>query len=65
MKRVNYDEDGVGKDVAELKDLYERCKPLVEYMRDNLTPNDALVITDKQAKIFKGALSVPVPFQWE
>lgn len=59
------DKDDVKKDVSDLKDLYDRCKPLVEYMRDNFTPNDSLVITDKQAKIFKGDKSVPVPFQWE
>lgn len=54
------------KNLAELKQLYKLCKPLVEYMQENNTMHDLLVITDSSAKIFKGDMSVPIPIEeWD
>lgn len=57
-------EEETKKQLAELREFHELCKPLIEYMRKKLTPNDAILITNSQAQIFKCDMCVPADFRW-
>lgn len=53
------------KTLEKLKRFHDLCKPLVEYMQENYTPHDQLVITDSRATIFKGDMDTPIPLKWK
>lgn len=43
-----------------LDELHRVCLPVVEYMKKNCSPHDAIVITDEQYKIVADEVVVPV-----
>ncbi len=61
----NFNDEKTKKQLAELKNFQELCKPLIKYLRENFTSNDAILITDNQAQIFRSQMSVPTKFKFE
>ena len=51
----------VGMMSNDLKELFEVCKPVVEYMRKNYCPHDTLLITQSHAEIVSGQKCVQFP----
>lgn len=44
----------------EINTLKRICIPVVEFMRENCSPHDTLIITDEQFKIVTDSICVPV-----
>lgn len=53
------------KQLAELKKFHELCKPIVEYLKENFTSNDAILIIDSQAQVLTSQMGVPTKFKFE
>ena len=61
------------KQLAELKNFHDLCKPIVEYLKENFTSNFAVFIANGQANIFcRGddsnsfeCVSVPTKFKFK
>lgn len=50
---------------AEMAELYSKCKPLVEYMRQKYLADDALVITSGRVTLYKQFIDIPLICQSE
>ncbi len=43
-----------------LTELYESCKPVLEYLRNNFNPHVSVVITGESIKVVETEISVPI-----
>lgn len=46
-------------DFEKIEEFHKLCEPLIEYLRENLTPHDCIIIRDGGAEIFSGKMFVP------
>ena len=45
--------------LAKLKELHELSKPLIQYMQENCTMDENLVINERGATVYSARFSVP------
>ena len=46
-------------ELEKIEDFHKLCKPLMEYLRENFTPHDRIIIRDSGAEFFSGKAFVP------
>ena len=46
-------------ELEQIEEFHKLCKPVMEYLRENFTPHDCIIIRDSGAEIFTGKVFVP------
>ena len=46
-------------ELEKIEEFHKLCEPLMEYLRENFTPHDYIIIRDSGAEILTGKAFVP------